>query len=488
MKVVILGTGTAGLTTALILKTVKPLLDVEVIGSPNIGIVGVGESSTEHFKDLRDLLGLSTVDILRGCHATYKFGVYFEGWREEGKDYIHSISSKIIENSVVSDKLDQNILLEGFMAYNYDPMEMVDKSTIEPEMRVCMEDQPNQYHFDTFKLNEFLRHHCAKRSIKIHEDDVTPIFKDDGSCDGLVGNAGMYRGDMYVDASGFNKAIVGAMPEFEWRKNDDLFVDTALAFQCEHPENYRCYTTAKRMKNGWMWRIPTYTRMGNGYAFNSEFCTEDEALDEVESVLGFRPEKYRKFSFEAGSMKTFWNKNVVAIGLSSHFFEPIEATAIGVGIQQAMLLSKYIGFDGEEVKDTYNDQITEMINQVATYIELHYKNVPDDTPFWEMVKGKIDLLPSKNLDRILEIMHNRQVTDDDVGGDTKINLFGQHNFNQVAYGLGILKPETVEKHFVLKNGESIFQAMLRPIEKREARNMNNPRHIDFINAINESEE
>lgn len=486
MKVVVLGTGTAGLTTALILKSTKPNLDVEVIGSPNIGIVGVGESSTEHFFDLKNSLNLSLPEIIKGCHATFKFGVYFEGWSTKG-DYIHALTHVISDDSTIANKQEENLILEGFMSNDIHPLEMVDTSTLEPHIRCSLKNTPKQFHFDTFKLNEFLRDQCSKFDISIIEDTVITKFNDDGSVDRLIGETGVeYTADLFVDASGFHKQIVGKMDEFKWENNTNLFVDTAIAFQCEHPENYRCYTTAKRMKNGWMWRIPTYTRMGNGYAFNSNFCTEEQALDEIEDTLGFRPEKHRKFTFQAGKLNTFWQKNVVAIGLSSHFFEPIEATAIGVGIQQAYLLAKYIGVEGDEVMTTYNSQVTEMLEQVATYIELHYKNVPADTPFWEHVKAKIDILPSKELDRVLKILHNRLLTEQDVCGSNQINLFGQHNFNQVAYGLGILSPDVVSRSYKLKNHDSTFHAFYMKHLHDCEKNTTNPTHKELINAINEN--
>jgi len=487
MNIVILGTGTAGLTTALILKSINSAISVEVIGSPNIGIVGVGESSTEHFDNLRSLLGLTLTDIIKGCHATYKFGVYFEGWSEKG-DYIHALASKLRDRNPMSESLETNIMLEGLMSTEAHPLEMVDRTTIEPNIRCSLLEQPSQFHFDTFKLNEFLINLCEKRGITIHEDDVTPVFDSDGNCSGLVGKSeNVYLGDLYVDASGFQRAIVGQMPEYKWEKDEHLFLDSAIAFQCEHPEQYRCYTTAKRMKCGWMWRIPTYTRMGNGYAYNSKFTNEEQALDEIEEYLGFRPEVGRRFKFEAGRLNTFWENNVVAVGLSSHFYEPLEATAIGVGIQQAVLLSKLIHNNDKVNRTYYNEMNTSMLDQVSLYLQCHYVNVPPDTEFWKYVKNKVESSPSKELDKLVKICNSRFPTQEDVGGNTRINLFGNLNFAQVLYGLGVLKSEVVRRQFILKNVNELFEYSLSQAKEKETSNENNPSHKELINMINESE-
>jgi flavin-dependent dehydrogenase len=488
MKVVILGTGTAGLTTALILKNVNPNINVEVIGSPNIGIVGVGESSTEHFDNLRSLLGLTTQDILRGCHATYKFGVYFEGWSSKG-DYIHALAHKLHDNNPTSQLLETNIMLEGMISNNMHPLEMVDRTTIEPNIRCSLQDQPSQFHFDTFKMNEFFRNLCMKRGIKIYDDTVTPIFSDDGDCDSLIGEDGtLYKADLYVDASGFTRQIIGEYSDVKWNPDNNLFLNSAIAFQCEHPDNYRCYTTAKRMKNGWMWRIPTYTRMGNGYAYNDKFCTEEEAISEVTEVLGFRPEVRKRFKFEAGRLNKFWKNNVVAVGLSSHFYEPLEATAIGVGIQQAMLLSKLISNNSEENRKHYDEMNITMLDQVSLYLQCHYKNVPDDSEFWKMVKGKIDNSPSKELDNLLKICDSRLPTQKDVGGDVRLNLFGNLNFIQVLYGLDVLKSDMVAYQFELKSLQTLFELNLDQAKRKEDANEFNLTHKELINMINESEE
>ena len=79
-NVTVVGAGTSGLIAALILKKKFNQLNVRVIGSEKIGIIGVGEGSTEHWKPFMQLMGISIGELMRETDATYKVGVKFEGW------------------------------------------------------------------------------------------------------------------------------------------------------------------------------------------------------------------------------------------------------------------------------------------------------------------------------------------------------------------------------------------------------------------------
>ena len=65
MKINILGAGTAGLVTALILKTKFPNYNISIIKSDEIGIVGVGEGSTEHWSRFTNYVGIKFEDLIK---------------------------------------------------------------------------------------------------------------------------------------------------------------------------------------------------------------------------------------------------------------------------------------------------------------------------------------------------------------------------------------------------------------------------------------
>ena len=90
-SICIVGGGTAGMIAALILKKrFGDNIKINIIKSEKIGIIGVGEGSTEHWKDFSDYVGISYKEIIKECDATCKSGIMFEGWSR--KKFLRDIS------------------------------------------------------------------------------------------------------------------------------------------------------------------------------------------------------------------------------------------------------------------------------------------------------------------------------------------------------------------------------------------------------------
>ena len=434
--VCVLGAGNAGLFAAIYLKKSLPGLDVYVVGSSELGIVGVGESSTEHVMQFMHLLGVEHKEIVQECGATFKFGVHFKDWIKEGEDYVHSLVTDTNEQGIDFDQM------EG-MAYGLSNLELLPPNYL--EQRVDDKDSlPNQFHFDTQKLNKWLHKRCKMLGIAFYDDLITKVDHDDGHVTSIESETTEYQAELFVDASGFKRLIANEIPEFQFvSKQDDMFVDSAFAFQCPHEgDNYSLFTTAQKMSAGWMWRIPTSERMGNGYAYSSKHISYEDAVKEVTEKLGFEPKVGRAFKFEAGHYNKTFNKNVVLIGLSSHFFEPLEATAIGVGLQQAKLLVKYANSTTPEAQKGYNDKIQWMFEHMFMFIRLHYVNCEVTSPFWQDVENSV--LP-ENIQKLIDINNDRMLVCEDLGEQTGWDwrMFGSDNFNQIFWALGLLSKEKV---------------------------------------------
>jgi len=456
----IVGAGNAGLFAALTIKKLRPGLSVYVVGSPEVPIVGVGESSTEHFDNFRKILGLNPKDIVKECYATLKYGVYFEGWKKDYSDYLHALTKT--EVTIHGEPYGYY----GIMDNSDVPLEMANKWMVPPKSMVDSSGTnfPKQYHFDTFKLNQFLIRMCKQLGIVVYEDHIVDTsFADDGRLLSIQSKENEYEADLFVDASGFQRILAKKIPEFKWQSmQDDMFVNSAFAFPCPHEgDNYRCFTTAKAMKNGWMWRIPTYTRMGNGYAYNDNFTTFDEAVQEVKEVLGFEPDVKKQFKFEAGYYNKTWHKNVVLIGLSSHFFEPLEATAIGVGLEQAKALAIHLPSRGfsNNVTDGYNREIQNIMRNMFEFIRLHYVNCREDTPFWKHVAERNKTHLPENIKKYIDIAQYRVLQYTDIGVHTDNNIFYNTSWNTVLYSLDLLPKQVASDYLNGLGNREIFKHM-----------------------------
>jgi len=437
-KIIVVGGGTAGYTTALILKTRFPTKEIEIVKSDKIGIIGVGEGTTEHFSDFMQFCGITFKDLIKNCDTTLKGGVMFHDW---GKDnYIHSPEMNLGALNVGK----ENVGYLSQIANNKNKFEMSGWGAVNSKLPVSTDCcKINQYHFNTFKLNDYLHKIAIEKGIKVSIDDIEEIkINSEGNIESIEGKE-KYNADFFIDCTGFRRLLIKEMGAKWISYSKYLKMNSAIAFQTPDTDEYNMWTLAKAMKYGWMWRIPTYGRWGNGYVFDDNYITFEQAKEEVEQVLGHSIEVRKEIKFDSGKIDKPWINNCVAIGLSSNFVEPLEATAISTGIQQTILLTRYIEeFDNQSIID-YNYKVDCILNNIRDYICLHYITDRDDTDFWKDLKN-VDI-PESLSTNLLRWSKRLPIGEDFT--ETSYILFGHLNFIQVMYGLNLFDVSKMKKQY-----------------------------------------
>lgn len=439
-QIVIVGSGTAGLINALMLRKAFPVRPIAVVSSREIGIVGVGEGSTEHWRMFMNLCDIPVAELIVRTAATHKMGIRYKNWTNHTPDYFHSISTADpmgpfgalllynglnSEEKLLTNSLSTRGLVEGRVS--------ADKP----------HDSVNQFHFDTFKLNEYLTSLCLKRNIRMVEGIVSSVSvsPEDGYVESVTTDDGVVvEGSFFLDATGFRRVLCSAVGNTEWQGYGDyLPMNSAIAFPTPHPDDGRIwsFTWARAMKNGWSWEIPTQERRGNGYVFSDAFATEDEAVSEMSEMLGFAVEPARTIRFVSGYLKEQWTKNVVAVGLSSSFVEPLEATSIGSTIQQArslcLCLSSFRRGD-TATQRRHNKDMAAMMENILAMVFLHYMTDRDDTEMW---RSRASVAPPPYLAELLELWSERPPTERDIPGNG-YEMFLAPHFWHVAQGQGLI--------------------------------------------------
>ena len=476
----VVGGGTAGLIAALILKE-RSNLDVNLIYSSNIGIVGVGEGSTEHFKEFMSFVGIKPSQIIKECDATFKIGVMFDNWIKDDK-YLHSVhfpfntrfgqylgvyAKQISENSkyIYSDKIEKNLISTKHIDVDLNP-------------------PTNQYHFNTFKLNDFLKNMAISKGINVVDDDIVDVSLDEyGYIDFITGKNLTYSSDFYIDATGFKRVLVNKL-DVKWKSfSKYLRLNSAITFPTQDEENYNYWTLAKAMNSGWRFKIPTWGRHGNGYIYDNNFITSDEAKLEVEKELGYEIEIGKTFNFDPGALENVWTKNCVAVGLSGCFFEPLEATSIGLTIQQSFLLMHKIQNYNEDVIKDYNESFNNITENIRDFIFLHYLSKRNDTDFWNNI---LNLEIPDSLQNNLEKWKTKLPISEDFKNNSTYSMFGPANFITVMHGLNLFDNEAIlkEYEFLSNNNKNISSDMIN-----QAKNEDNffkfIKHKDIIKIIRE---
>jgi len=463
----ILGGGTSGIVSALMLNKAWPELKITLIESSQIGIIGVGEGSTEHWSKFMKQAEISVFELIEHCGTTYKMGIKFTNWHGDGTHYFHSLSEQYGPHSPFNGI---PYVLDKMISNNIDPLNTVWELSQQSRHVEPLHDIFAQYHFDTNKLNSFFHRKCTERGITIIDKEIADVVLDDsGYVKHLVDkDSNIHAFDFFIDCSGF-KRVIGSKLGVKWIDcSEELPMNSALAFPTAYKEDIPSYTEATALSSGWVWRIPTQDRFGNGYVFCDQFINETEAYDEVSQHyrenLGITEELQigKRVKFSAGYVDKFWIKNCAMVGLSSMFVEPLEASSIGTTIQQTFTLlpSLYHYERGEDKTPAiYNTMITDIAKNIVDFIQLHYFTERNDTAFWQWCKTNIKLTEFNRdyLDYFKKQGVNPQYF------NTPLILFGHMNYIQIMHALRMfntdIQKDRYQKH-MSKKYDPIVQSIL----------------------------
>jgi Tryptophan halogenase len=448
-KIIVLGGGTSGLCSALMINAQYPETEVVVIASKNIGIIGVGEGGTEHWYQFCDRIGVDVEDTIEACGGTLKGGIKFMNWGVP--DYIHNTSDVVGQVGNDYYFVYSKIIAEQRPVVDMSLMHVLNstvrKRWVENPGGISM--PVSQIHFNTFKTNEWMRNLCSERGVEIIDDTINDIVLDDhGNISSLVGNLSTYSADFFVDASGMSRVLINKLGAQWISYKDNLFVNSAIAFPTEDTEEYPMYTGATAMDYGWMWNTPVQGRWGNGYVFCDRYIDFDQAQAEVEKKLGKKVEIAKRIKFEAGRIDRPWIKNCLAVGLSTGFIEPLESTAISQGILQTFLFMNLLPswINGqEEIAKLYNDKNDYLSENLRDFIAIHYIVPREDTEFWKDLKTTRDTWIPESLKEKLKKWQHR--LPNKIEFMDKFGLFTADNWIHTIYALGLFDVDSIKKEY-----------------------------------------
>jgi tryptophan halogenase len=444
-KTIILGGGTAGLVSALILKKAFPLDTITIIESDEIGIVGVGEGSTEHWRNFLEFCEIDTATLVRDTDATLKKGIKFENWNGDGKSYFHALAEPFYtEYSRAYPS--GNTFIRTLIAHDIKTQELLtDTNLIYYNGGIR---STNQYQFNTFKLNAFLHKVAAERGVEIVKDTISDVqLNSVGDVESLLGSEGVvYRADLFIDSSGFKRVISSKLGAKWVSYKKYLPMNHALAFPTEDVSDLKAYTLSRALSSGWNWRIPTQSRYGNGYVFCDEFQTSEQALAEVQSFYSEEVKVVKDIKFEAGRVDQFWINNCVSVGLSASFVEPLEATSIGNSILQAFGLVEMLQtwYYDRGVANIYNKKFIGCFDNIVDFVQLHYVTKREDTEFWRTIKNTMVMTDfnAANLETFKKAIPCQQY----FGGYHQFNMFNAPNYIQVMHGLEMFDLDAIREY------------------------------------------
>jgi len=414
-EVVIVGGGTAGWMAAAALSRFlnNGYTRVTLIESEEIGTIGVGEATIPPLIAFNSLLGINENEFMKATQATFKLGIEFVNWGGVGDRYFHPFGS--MGQDLQGLPFHQLYLRERARRVMPDITEWAMTAVAASRGKFARPGREAQFplnqlnyafHFDAGLYARFLRNFAEAGGVRRIEGRIVDVQMngETGFVESVkLGDGQSVAGELFIDCSGFRGLLIEQALETGYEDwTHWLPCDRAIAVPSKLSGPAEPFTRSTAHSSGWQWRIPLQHRMGNGHVYSSAHISDEDAqrvlLDNLEGEPLAEP---RRLSFTTGRRKMAWNRNVVSLGLSSGFVEPLESTSIHLvqaGIARLINVFPDRRFNPLE-RDEYNRNMKKGFEWVRDFIILHYKATKrDDSEFWKRCRS-IDI-PAELSERI----------------------------------------------------------------------------------------
>jgi len=410
-KIVVVGGGAAGYLTSLYINKLFPEVSVTVIENPNQPPIQVGESGNVLFTEALDFLGINFLDWSNKTQNLIKLGGILDNWKGDGSKWFHSRVSHY--QSLMTNKQTDLEYLKGLITSNVPVYKTLLHGYAYDHKIVPFDSKKNfswpsvMYHFDSRQNADYLKTVASNRGINIIYGKVLyQIKSQEGTVDSIILEDGTNVScDWVFDCSGLAKLILKKNYNVNYVDLSKHFLARSVITWLEEDNiSHRFATDILARPHGWQWSIDTRCRRGNGYVYSKDFIDEETAINEIEKSLGRKIKVQAAFDWDIEFAENISKSNVIAVGLSAGFLEPLEANGILMIIKTLNLIKNYWSpydqtRDNEKINQAYKDSVIEIVE----FLTLHYQCDRNDTEFWNAFKSSDYLLPYGLKDKIVDL-------------------------------------------------------------------------------------
>jgi tryptophan 7-halogenase len=406
-NILVLGGGSAGLLAAISLKRKIPKLAVRVVRSADIGVIGVGESTTPVIpRHLFEYLGISRKYFYAAAEPTWKVGIHFIWGPRSSFNYPFDLQL----DAQFADLPKPN----GFYCD-----EEFEGASVCSALMACgkaFARRPGNgggpeipefqaFHLENVKLVACLETLARQIGVELIDAKISGAERGPAGIAAVVLEDGRkLEADFFIDASGFRSELLGRTLEEPFISFDrSLFCDRAVVGSWKRGEEpILPYTTAETMDAGWCWQIEHEQSVNRGYVYSSGAISDDEAHSEFMRKNPKAKTWDRTVKFRSGRYRRGWVDNVVGMGNACGFVEPLESSSLMVICYQCQALVEFL-IHGElnpppTMRDLYNRFSASTWDEIREFLAFHYRfNTRLATPFWKRCQNEVDVSGSAEL-------------------------------------------------------------------------------------------
>ncbi|MGZ3306131.1 MAG: tryptophan halogenase family protein [Asticcacaulis sp.] len=453
--ILIVGGGTAGwLSAAYLAKfleiTDHGYLDITLIESPDIGIVGVGEGTFPTIRNTLKFIGIDEAQFMRSTTATFKQGIRFNDWVRTPKDGVHEHYFHPFEAPFYTEGagLVPYWLLQDEATRLPFAQAMTFQKRVAEARRAPKRPHEGDfagplnyaYHFDATRLAEVVADRARELGVRHIRGNVRSVELDaTGSIDHIVTDThGELRADLYIDCSGFRAELIGRALGVPLKSvRHQLFTDRAISCRLpyDRPDTpIESFTISTAQEAGWIWDIGLTSGRGIGYVYSSAHTTDDKARQVLHRYTGRPDIATRLIPFEPGYRERQWVGNCVAVGLAAGFLEPLEATGVVLIEVAVSMIAELFPHNGpaDASAQRFNELIVQRYDNIINFLKLHYALSQRKEAFW-----RDNTAPSsipERLRHLLEQWRFRPPGRYDFLLD--LESFAFFNYQYILYGMG----------------------------------------------------
>ena len=256
-----------------------------------------------------------------------------------------------------------------------------------------------------------------KSKVTFIEDTVTGQSESYIDCE----KNGQIVGDVIIDCTGFKG-------ELQYTSDADLsnrlICDTAIAGHVEYEseEEKRKYVICEAVSCGWIWKIPVRHRIGTGIVFNKKITSPEEAAMIFTNHWKDRVKIRKVINWTPYYRPKFWKNNVIRIGLSAGFIEPLESTGLALAMEGAYQFVRLTesGYMKQSTRLLYNSIMTSFFEESIDFVAMHYLVSARKEKFWQQ---------ARKIKRPIQMdYYNKKLKDPLNYKSSEYNFFGGNNW------------------------------------------------------------